>query len=583
MDTLIIVEDIIVVSDSTFQQYQLETTNLKYNSLIDQLASRSSLFIKNYGPSSIATLSHRGGNASQTEVTWNNVPIGNPMLGLSDLSLINGFFLNQVELRSDSKTLSALTGSLDLSSNVSPQNKLSIHNGIGSFGFIEHGLRGELSLESLSFNLSLLSTRANNNFPYLLTNGKEEFTTNANYKQNGAMLLVKYKIGKQSHLKFSSWWLNTFRKIPKITTQNKNISNQADESWRNVFTYSNVYKNTKIETTIAYNKESILYNDEAINLSSPSEFKTIFGNLQLEHYSKIGKTSFKAQNQHIISKTDGYDQQRLYNLTRADIEQSYVYKHKTISGSIGIAKTSIIGPQFIGEFSTTIPLSRKIKLQAEFGNEIRFPTSNDLYWSLGGNPSLKPERALKYEISSQFKSKNLWISTTYYNRNVKDWILWSAIQNSYFEVFNIARVLSYGLEAEIKNTINIDKRTSVNWYTNTNIGRSTNKVAIALPKINPGDQLYYTPSIQNASGIEFIFYNLSANFSNQYTSSTNGIKARIDDYAIQNVALNYKYMAKRFAAEFALQINNITNTQYRVIESRPMPGRNYKLFINIQL
>ena len=57
-------------------------------SLGDLLSDETGAFVKSYGSGGIATISLRGSSAGQSTITWNGVPVLNPMLGLQDLSLI---------------------------------------------------------------------------------------------------------------------------------------------------------------------------------------------------------------------------------------------------------------------------------------------------------------------------------------------------------------------------------------------------------------------------------------------------------------------------------------------------------------
>ena len=54
----------------------------------DVLGARSGLYIKNYGPGQLATISLRGTAAQHTAVLWNGLNIALPTLGQNDLALL---------------------------------------------------------------------------------------------------------------------------------------------------------------------------------------------------------------------------------------------------------------------------------------------------------------------------------------------------------------------------------------------------------------------------------------------------------------------------------------------------------------
>ncbi|MDX1439106.1 MAG: TonB-dependent receptor plug domain-containing protein, partial [Rubricoccaceae bacterium] len=67
-------------------------------SVADLLESRSSLFIRRYGSSGLASLTLRGSTASQTLVLLDGQRLGDPQLGQLDLSLLPTVMLESVEV-----------------------------------------------------------------------------------------------------------------------------------------------------------------------------------------------------------------------------------------------------------------------------------------------------------------------------------------------------------------------------------------------------------------------------------------------------------------------------------------------------
>ena len=70
---------------------RLDSAVLKENialSIADVLTFNSSIFVKSYGRATLSTVSFRGTGPSHTQVTWNGMRINNPMLGMTDFSMI---------------------------------------------------------------------------------------------------------------------------------------------------------------------------------------------------------------------------------------------------------------------------------------------------------------------------------------------------------------------------------------------------------------------------------------------------------------------------------------------------------------
>ena len=85
------------MKDIGVQQTRFDSLVLKENialSMADILTFNSSIFVKSYGRATLSTVSFRGTSASHTQVTWNGMRINNPMLGMTDFSMIPSYFID---------------------------------------------------------------------------------------------------------------------------------------------------------------------------------------------------------------------------------------------------------------------------------------------------------------------------------------------------------------------------------------------------------------------------------------------------------------------------------------------------------
>ena len=51
----------------------------------------------------------------------------------------------------------------------------------------------------------------------------------------------------------------------------------------------------------------------------------------------------------------------------------------------------------------------------------------------------------------------------------------------------------------------------------------------------------------------------------------------LDGYGLGNVFLQYKFTLAQYAINPFLKIGNVWDINYRVLQYRPMPGRNFKI------
>ena len=73
------------------EETKLDSAILKENialSMADALTFNTPVFVKQYGRATLSTVSFRGTGPSHTQVTWNGMRINNPMLGMTDFSMI---------------------------------------------------------------------------------------------------------------------------------------------------------------------------------------------------------------------------------------------------------------------------------------------------------------------------------------------------------------------------------------------------------------------------------------------------------------------------------------------------------------
>ena len=132
------------------QQTKFDSLALKENislSMADVLTFNSSIFVKSYGRATLSTVSFRGTSPSHTQVSWNGMKINNPMLGMTDFSMIPSYFIDDASLlhgtSSVNETGGGLGGAVKLS--TKPANAegfgLQYTQGIGSFKTFDEFLR----------------------------------------------------------------------------------------------------------------------------------------------------------------------------------------------------------------------------------------------------------------------------------------------------------------------------------------------------------------------------------------------------------------------------------------------------------
>ena len=138
------------MKDIGVQRTRFDSIAMKENialSMADVLTFNSSVFVKNYGRATLSTVAFRGTSPSHTQVTWNGMRINNPMLGMTDFSMIPSYFIDDASLlhgtSSVNETGGGLGGAVKLSTRPADRRGFGLQyvQGVGSFSTFDEFLR----------------------------------------------------------------------------------------------------------------------------------------------------------------------------------------------------------------------------------------------------------------------------------------------------------------------------------------------------------------------------------------------------------------------------------------------------------
>jgi len=554
------------------------------------IITNSTNFIKSYGSGSLATLSMRGGTSNQVLAKWNDIPISNPMLGISDLSLVPISFFESFYDTKGGYSLSdgngAMTGVLHLQN--SPDNyqtkSVKLNSLIGSFGKRMLSTNFNFKINSLSSQTKLLYDRSINDFSYQLSNQDSTKRQDHAYFENRAFMQnLEYQINPYNQVKLDIWLQKTFREIPPTTVQSRSEAEQSDQVHRFLFSYNYNKSNLSLNSQIAYMDEDNDYIDPLILIETKNRFKRVI------HQSDINYAFLKGFNLKFHYQ---------YNKTQANTE---AYKAKQILDQWAV---NLIAQKYFGNFkmeaglgkewnqNSSAPLSPILDLvyftdndwyfKLKLSREFRLPTLNELFWLPGGNIDLLPEEGWNQELNLSKQIKSNLLHVNFFHRKIDNWILWALGDNGFnYSVRNLASVRSFGAEINNQHSISFDKVESHLKYGYAYI-KSENQVRINNPNIEKGDQLFYTPVNKLFFDLNTSFEILDVGINGTYTSSTIGINDNLDPYFLFNAYVNKELSLNDIKFETGFSINNILNTDYRVIERRPMPGRHFTIHLNFK-
>jgi vitamin B12 transporter len=565
----------------------------QFPSVAAALEQSGMLFIKSYGIGSLATPTFRGGAAGQTAIFWNGLPIQSPMLGLTDLSLLPTIGFDNLAAVPGGKSAEAGSGSVSggiyLSSSAPPAG-LRIQGGstVGSFGYQNQQLAISNGNTKLRVQINGQLLRAENDFPYQIrADLPTKRLAHAQQEQQVLLQTLVWEPNARNKFELHGWQQHTLRNLPPTTTQNRSEATQEDHIYRQQLSWRAQRAKSHWRTNLGFTHEKIHYRDPQILVDAPSAFSSLLAKVVRQQilkplfYSESGLQFIQSW-----AIADGYRQAQqqqqlgLYQKLTAELGQWVL----AATGRLELVDLSApLITVFHLQVSHRFKNDWRVELQA--GRNFRIPTLNDRYWAQGGNPDLQTEFSWEQEIAlakeiHAIRNSGL-VKINIFNRSVANWIQWSQQENAAFwSAGNIAKVWSRGVEPYFIWHY---------WYGGSQLKvtlryhfiLSTYQTAIQNPAIARGTQLWYTPQHQLTTQVEYRRKKWLVNYTQQYVGATEGINDDLSDYHLAHLTAKWFPQRARWDGQFLLQVNNLYNANYRVIERRPMPGRNLQLGVQV--
>lgn len=571
---------------------KLSTHNTR--SIGDWLSRETGIFIKNYGQGTLATSAMRGGSAGHTLVLWNGLPLQSPMLGLLDLSLLPIGIIDEATIHYGGNGSAwgsgAIGGVIELKNSPKGPQGISIggQTQIGSFGRFNQNLTINYGAKKWNSRTQFVYLDAKNDFSYRIApNQPLRKQTNAHQELYALLQDFRWQITPSQSITLLGWWQQNHKEIPPNVTQNKSLAHQRDKAIRSSLQWERKKTTNQQKLSLGWTKESILYKDDLYKTEAPSGFTSIIGNFDYQQIisSRIKILSGLSLNS-VKAHSNGYPQDKTSTQYGGFLRTQYT--DKNILATVALRqeiinnKTSPLLPSLGVKWH----IHRTIYLQGKVTRNFRVPTLNDRYWAPGGNPDLLPERGWSTEMGAHFNTTinklNISYNITGFNRKIDQWIMWAPdIDLGIWRAQNITKVWSRGIEQSlslqwqhkdwsIRNTWRLD------WI------KSTSLISIDVPKITKGEQLIYTPAYKALTNMTISYRQFSLHYQQGYTSRVKGTQQYLEAYTIGNISLLYHYQLAAIKGQLYLNIDNLWNTNYRVIEKRIMPGRAFELGIKWQ-
>lgn len=564
--------------------------------LAEYLQERTGLFLRQYGPGMLASLTMRGTSAGHNAVFWNGLPINSPSLGQADFSILPVGGFDQIAVHYGSG--GALYGTDAIGGSIHLSNKAKFGQGhqvrlgtlVGSFGRWNQLLEYGYSNSKFSSRSRIYRNYSQNNFPYrnLSRIGTPiERQNHAQIEQWGAMQDIAFNINTKNQISSAVWWNKTDRQIqPVIGSNTQDV--QLDQNLRWVVDYFH------FATNKTWNAKAGLVSDELIfNINSTNKSTQYFLSTDLDwEINPWWSSKSGIRYSYIIGDLSSYEATD----SRVELYQSSnLQPIENLSVSLNLRQLVYEGnwapftPSLGAEYGIWEKEGQSFKAKTTFARSFKVPTLNDRYWVPGGNPELEPESSWSGEAGLQyvFSQNNFSFDQqiTYYRMIVDNWIIWLP-NGAYWSPENIRKVNNSGIEyfyeaSQKISTWKIGLSGNYAW------NRAINQTNISENDRSKGKQLPYTPvhKVQSMVSIEKGNFRTFLNghwVGERYIGTDNTTK--LDSYQLLDIGINYQWeWGSKLTINIGAQVNNLFDAEYHVLRLRAMPGRNYQLILNITI
>ncbi|MDR2121914.1 MAG: TonB-dependent receptor [Flavobacteriaceae bacterium] len=632
-----------VISHQELSGKELE--NLNSTSVAGALRYFSGIQLKDYGGiGGMKTVNIRAMGSQHVGVFYDGIQLGNAQNGTVDLGKFSLDNMESISLYNGQKSQIfqsakdfGSAGSIYLVTRKpkfenNKKTNLSFNYRSGSFALINPSVLWEQKLsESISSSFNAEYVNSNGKYPFRYR--KDGWDTVA-IRQNGNISAFRGEAGLFGKLNKGYWNLKGYyydsgRGLPGTVVKNSQKRYQFGKLWdRNFFLQSSFEKEIIPKYRILINAKyaydhTRYYNREA--------FKDKNG---VEKLSNSIDNTFK-QKEFYLSTAQQYS---LFHFW--DIALSADYQHNSLDGNlanfafperntelIALAanirlykfkfQTSILGT-FVqekikknfwssaaargkGEFTPTAFLNFKpfrntdFNIHAFYKRIFRMPTFNDLYYTDIGSSNLKPEYTVQYDIgvdyskdydSGLIKYMNVVVDG-YYNKVDDKIIAYPKGQQFRWAMINMGKVRIRGIDVSALSSWLITKDFLLNTrftYTYEDARNLTVGPVMDYYK----DQIPYLPWHSGSFLLGMIYKDWNLNYSfiytgERYSSPANVPANYVKKWYTHDLLISREIPLNKLKLKIDLEINNVLNRYYDIVENYPMPGRNYRISVRMNL
>ena len=628
---LIKFDDRSVVPAQELKGEQLRALNS--HSVADAVRYFAGVQLKDFGGvGGLKTIDVRGMGSQHVGVFYDGIQIGNAQNGVVDLgkfslddfeviSLYNGQRSTIFQSAKDYASSSAIY--LQSKKPVFKANKstnATIRYKLGSIQLINPSIRLEQRItDNISATLSSEYLKSNGIYKFrykrLNLNGTTAYDTIAKRK-DGQIEAKRLELGLLGRGNQSEWNVKGYlylsdRGIPAAIVRGRfggRGQTLVDNNYFVQGSYQKKWKNFQSKLNLKYAYDFTHYTDTVSTVKSENkyyqrEFYASWANLYSinQNWDLNLSTDFQYNNLDADLVNFSYPTRytnliafaSTYRLGKLNLQGSLLgtFVKEKVEKNTKSPDKNIWTPTFIANYKPFDEIDFSIR--AFYKRVFRMPTFNDLYYTNIGYSNLKPEFTNQYNLGITYAQKNNHFFNSFsaqidaFYNEVEDKII-AAPNGSMFRwmMMNLGKVKIKGLDVKLKTSFRIgeiDVEPMVNY-----------SFQQAQDYSNPSksyykDQIPYIPKHSGSFVLSSRYKTWNFNYSfiyvgERYDANQDNIKYNhINPWFTNDLGLHKTFMFDKFSFKTSFEINNILNQQYDVVLNYPMPGRQFKFIMSINL
>lgn len=610
-----------------------ELQRLNSNSIADALRYFSGVQVKDYGGvGGIKTVNIRSMGTNHTGVVYDGVELGNAQNGQIDLgqfsldniealSLYNG---QKSEILQPAKDFGS-AGTIYMRTRTPRFDEHETYHArgtvrTGSFDLLNPSALFELKLTE-RINVSLSAEWVNSSgkykFRYRRVNpaGELAYDTTA-VRQNGDINATRIELNLNGSLRTGNWSFkaynynsergvpgaivnNVWRRGERIWDTNSFVQGRFTGYYGKFTTLANAkyafYRTHYVNNDDKQVKIDNLYRQREFYISSANEYEITRWWKVSASYDFVWNTL--DADMYGFAKPDRYSSYlsaaTALSLERFKLQASALgtFIHDRLQGQQSPRDKNVFTPAV---YASVNPLRNSdFTMRAFYKRSFRMPTFNDLYYADMGNSQLDPERVTQYNLGLVYDHSGHGLlaaarlsADVYYNK-VKDKIVaYPKGQQFRWTMLNLGLVDIRGVD--VSGLISLSP---VRDLLLTLRGQYTFQRAIDIT--SPADNYYrdqipYIPRHSGAAVFNATWHGWGLNYSwiyvgERYNQQENIRYNYTQPWYTSDVSVSKDFTLGRWSLRVLAEINNLLSQDYDVIINYPMPKRNYRFTVTVEI